>query len=89
MVTSGVITGFGSVYVNGTHFETSGAEISKDGQRISQSGLREWEKLAVDGRRAIGSQETDNWPPARSFADYAVTLDGATFPDLVKVVDVS
>jgi len=49
VVTSGVITGFGSVYVNGIHFETSGAEISKDGQRISQSGLRVGQVVHVNG----------------------------------------
>ena len=49
VVTSGVITGFGSVYVNGIHFETNGAEISKDGQRISQSGLRVGQVVHVTG----------------------------------------
>ncbi len=49
VVTSGVITGFGSVYVNGIHFETNGAEISKDGQRISQSGLRVGQVVHVNG----------------------------------------
>jgi len=50
VVTSGVITGFGSVYVNGLHFETTGAEISKDGQRIVQSGLRVGQVVHVNGR---------------------------------------
>jgi hypothetical protein len=50
VVTSGVITGFGSIYVNGIHFETSGADISKDGQRIVQSGLRVGQVVHVNGR---------------------------------------
>lgn len=36
----------------------------------------------------IGAEATDNWPPARSFADYAVTLDGAPVTQLVTTVDV-
>jgi hypothetical protein len=50
VVTSGVITGFGSVYVNGIHFETNGAEISKDGERITQQGLRVGQVVHVRGR---------------------------------------
>jgi CRISPR-associated protein Csd2 len=37
----------------------------------------------------IRDQRTDNWPAARSFADYAVTLDGQTFSETMKVVEVS
>ena len=29
---------------------------------------------------AIGDSATDNWPPARSFADYAITVDRAGLP---------
>jgi Domain of unknown function (DUF5666) len=50
VVTSGVITGFGSVYVNGIHFETNGADISKDGERVSQQGLRVGQVVHVRGR---------------------------------------
>ncbi|MBK9250394.1 MAG: hypothetical protein IPM70_00315 [Proteobacteria bacterium] len=50
VVTSGVITGFGSVYVNGIHFETNGAEISKDGERVTQQGLRVGQVVHVRGR---------------------------------------
>jgi hypothetical protein len=50
VVTSGVITGFGSVYVNGIHFETNGADISKDGERVTQQGLRVGQVVHVKGR---------------------------------------
>jgi Domain of unknown function (DUF5666) len=49
VVTSGVITGFGSVYVNGIHFETSGASISKDGLRVAQSELSVGQVVHVSG----------------------------------------
>jgi len=34
---------------------------------------------------AIGADVIDNWPPARSFADYAITLDDADLPAGVTV----
>jgi CRISPR-associated protein Csd2 len=36
----------------------------------------------------IGDERTDNWPAARSFADYAVTLDGKEFDRTMVLVDV-
>jgi CRISPR-associated protein Csd2 len=36
----------------------------------------------------IGDARTDNWPAARSFSDYAVTLDGEPLSDTVRIVDV-
>src|SRR5690349_15879958 len=40
VVATGAITGFGSVYVNGIHFETEGADITRDGSPSPQSDLR-------------------------------------------------
>lgn len=37
----------------------------------------------------IGDDATDNWPPARSFADYKVALDGEPLDEDFKVVDVA
>ena len=37
----------------------------------------------------IGAPGTDNWPPARRFEDYAVTLDGAPVDKLFTLVDVA
>jgi len=34
------ITGFGSVYVNGVHFQTTRATIRKNGQVVAQSALK-------------------------------------------------
>jgi len=36
----------------------------------------------------IGDERTDNWPSARSFADYAVTLDGKVLDRTMTLVDV-
>ncbi|WP_438646659.1 CRISPR-associated protein [Salinarimonas soli] len=40
-------------------------------------------------RHAIGAEATDNWPPARGFEDYEVTLDGTPVTDTTTVVDVA
>lgn len=40
-------------------------------------------------QRDIGDPGTDNWPVARSFDDYAVTLDGETFPEIRRIVDIA
>lgn len=36
----------------------------------------------------IGADATDNWPPARSFSDYEITLDGARVEETVTTVDI-
>ncbi len=38
-------------------------------------------------RQEIGSDATDNWPPARSFDDYAITVERAGLPDGVEVLE--
>lgn len=40
VLATGAITGFGSVYVNGVHYETNGTAISRDGTPAAQSELR-------------------------------------------------
>ncbi len=45
----GTIDGFGSIFVNGIEFETSGARISLDGQVASEDSLRLGMVVTVDG----------------------------------------
>lgn len=40
MTTFGTISGFGSVIVNGVHYETNGTQFSHDGSAITQNDLR-------------------------------------------------
>jgi CRISPR-associated protein Csd2 len=35
----------------------------------------------------IGDERTDNWPAARSFADYAITVDRAALPEGIEVIE--
>ncbi len=46
---SGTITGFGSVFVNGKKFETSGSSFTVDGQSGSQSDLKVGMTVTVNG----------------------------------------
>src|SRR6267142_5011828 len=36
VLATGTITGFGSIYVNGVHFQTSSATIRKNGQTVAE-----------------------------------------------------
>lgn len=47
--TVGVLTGFGSVFVNGVEFETTGADISVDGQSASENELEVGMVVKVSG----------------------------------------
>jgi CRISPR-associated protein Csd2 len=38
-------------------------------------------------RHAIGDTRTDNWPAARSFEDYALTVDRDGLPDGIEVIE--
>ena len=38
-------------------------------------------------RHAIGADETDNWPAARSFADYAIAINREGLPDGVEILE--
>jgi hypothetical protein len=49
VMATGVITGFGSVYVNGVHFETGRADISRDGKSARQNELRVGQVVHISG----------------------------------------
>lgn len=38
-------------------------------------------------RHAIGDERTDNWPAARAFEDYALTVDREGLPDGIEVIE--
>src|SRR5258708_36506966 len=50
-MTTGVITGFGSIFVNGIHFQTTSATIRKNGQTVDQSQLAVGEVARIKGER--------------------------------------
>ena len=55
VATSGTITAFGSVYVNGVRYDISGASLHKNGRVVAQSALAVGEVALVRGQRATQS----------------------------------
>lgn len=49
IVTTGTITGFGSVYVNGTRYDTVGASIDRDDEPATQQDLRVGQIVTLSG----------------------------------------
>lgn len=57
VTSTGVITGFGSIYVNGVRYDTSGAEIEFEDEGVRmEEDLRLGMKVRVDGRREGNSR---------------------------------
>lgn len=62
---------------------------SKLGNAQAQSlfdRVKTW-RVHAGSRQEIGSTATDNWPPARAWTDYAVTIDGEGLPTGVEVIE--
>lgn len=38
-------------------------------------------------KHSIGDERTDNWPPARRFDDYAITLDRERLPEGIEIIE--
>ena len=55
VMATGTITGFGSIYVNGVHFQTTHALIHKNGVLVDQSQLAVGEIARVRGMKDSGS----------------------------------
>jgi hypothetical protein len=62
VMATGTITGFGSVYVNGIHFQTTNATIRKNGQLVAQSALKVGEIARIKGSKndSDGSGNADS-----------------------------
>ena len=55
VTTSGTITAFGSVFVNGVRYDVSGASLKKNGRSVAQSQLAVGEVALVHGRQDLAS----------------------------------
>jgi cytoskeletal protein CcmA (bactofilin family) len=62
VTTSGVITAFGSVFVNGVRYDISAARLQKNGKSVAQSALAVGEVALVHGRqdRASGQGSAES-----------------------------
>jgi CRISPR-associated protein Csd2 len=55
-------------------------------KRVTASRKRpDADGAVAENRHAVGADAIDNWPPARSYDDYAVTVDDAALPTGVTV----
>lgn len=71
MQRSGVITGFGSVYVNGIEYETTGSSFTLDGSSGSESNLKVGMVVTL-----AGSVNADGVTGIATSIDYADELEG-------------
>lgn len=67
LVTKGVITGFGSVFVNGVEYETNAATIDKDGVPSDENGLQIGMVVSLSGE--VNADGTTGTAASISFAD--------------------
>ncbi|RUO81097.1 hypothetical protein CWI84_03015 [Idiomarina tyrosinivorans] len=72
VVTQGVITGFGSVYVNGKRYRSENAEIKTD-----EAGNATDSDLAIGMVVSVRAQTAEGDDPEASEIDYEETLQGA------------
>jgi CRISPR-associated protein Csd2 len=50
------------------------------------SRVKTW-RVHQGSRAEIGDERTDNWPVARSFADYELTMDRENLPDGIEILE--
>jgi hypothetical protein len=70
--TTGPISGFGSVYVNGVRYDTSAADIEIDGAKVGLSDLRVGQVIDLKGHVQGGSSSADS-------ISYKHNLEGPIF----------
>ena len=92
VVSSGTITGFGSIIVNGVHYDTSDAEILVDGTAAAQSALAVGDVVVVQG--TLSDDGTTGTASSVTFDDAvegpisAIDLAGSTLTVLGQLVHV-
>ena len=59
VATSGTITAFGSVFVNGVRYDVSAASLRKNGRSVTQAGLAVGEVALVQGQEDLQSGQGD------------------------------
>ena len=79
VMATGTITGFGSVYVNGVHFQTTRATIRKNGQVVAQSALKVGEIAHVKGSENVsnGTGNADSVDVEENVVGPIATMDTA------------
>ena len=77
VMSTGTITGFGSIYVNGVHFKTTSATIRKNGQVVAQSALKVGEIARIKGseNHSDGTGSADSVDVDESVAGPIATIN--------------
>jgi hypothetical protein len=86
---SGVITGFGSVYVNGVRFTTSAADIEIDGVKATQADLKVGQVVDIKGTMQDGSAKADVVRYNHNLEGPVTAIDGLTLVAMGQTVRVS
>ena len=48
--------------------------------------VKTW-RVYQDVHHQPGAEATHNWPPARSFGDYEITIDRERMPEGIKIIE--
>ena len=77
---SGVITAFGSVFVNGVRYDISAARLQKNGRNVTQAGLAVGEVALLHGKqdRATGQGSAESVEVEDNVVGPAAAIDPAT-----------
>jgi hypothetical protein len=90
VMATGTITGFGSIYVNGVHYQTTHATIRKNGQVVAQSALKVGEIARLKGTKndSNGTGDADSVDVDESVVGPIATITGNTLTVLGQTVKV-
>jgi hypothetical protein len=90
VMATGTITGFGSIYVNGVHFQTTSATIRKNGQVVAQSALKVGEIARIKGSKndADGTGNADSVDVEQNVVGPIATIAGNTLTVLGQTVKI-
>jgi hypothetical protein len=88
VMTTGTITGFGSIYVNGVHFQTTSATIRKNGQVVAQSALKVGEVAHIKGSEndSDGTGNADSVDVEQNVVGPIDKIDKTSTPNTITVL---
>jgi len=89
ITSTGAITGFGSVYVNGVRFTTSAADIEIDGAKATQADLKVGQVIDIKGTMLDGSAKADVVRYNHNLEGPVTAIDGLTLVAMGQTVRVS
>jgi len=88
VMATGTITGFGSIYVNGVHFQTTRATIRKNGQVVAQSALKVGEIARLKGTKndSNGTGDADSVDVDEVVVGQIAAIDKTSTPNTITVL---